>query len=93
MGFIIGLKPAEVWELDLWEFNSCVRAYAERQKQLAEQAHQQAWQTAAYTGAAFAGKLKDYKHYTKKAKKAQAPKISEEEFERKLELAKRAQKK
>ena len=68
-----------------------MRAYAERQKQLAEQAHQQAWQTAAYTGAAFAGKLKDYKYYTKKAKKVQAPKISKEEFERKLELAKQAQ--
>lgn len=47
-----------------------------------------AWQTANFTGAAFAGKLRKLSHYKKDGKKANAPKIGKEEFEDKLAKAK-----
>ncbi|MFT3951176.1 MAG: hypothetical protein QM689_04380 [Oscillospiraceae bacterium] len=47
------------------------------------------WQTAAFTGAAFGGKLRQLKHYRKQDKKAVAPAVSKDEFERKLAEAER----
>jgi hypothetical protein len=28
----VGLKPKEIWELELWEYNVCVTSYSEKQK-------------------------------------------------------------
>ena len=51
-----------------------------------------AWQTANFTGAAFCGKLRKLKYYLKQMeseKVKKAPKISKDDFERKLAEAER----
>ena len=45
------------------------------------------WQTANFCGAAFAGKLKPLKRYIKDETKSAAPKVSKDEFERRLKAA------
>lgn len=81
----------------LWEFNACVRGFNRKQKDSARDLLASNWQTAALTGAAFAGKLKSLNHYMKndvepvknKKKTPDKPDISIEDFEDKLRRAKR----
>lgn len=77
--------------MEAWEFAACVRAHNRKIKAEGRDKLAQAWQTAALTGAAFAGKLKKLKYYMDKidgdTKKSSAPKISREEFEEKLRIA------
>lgn len=47
------------------------------------------WQTANFTGAAFAGKLRKLSTYLKDSRKVTAPKVSKEEFNKKLAEAER----
>ncbi len=75
--------------MELWEFNACVKAYNEKQSARAKDMLAACWQAAAFAGAAFAGKLRRLDYYLKRAKRVAAPKVSKEEFERKLKLAKR----
>lgn len=72
-----------MYELELWELNACVRAFTKRQEERAKEEIALAWQTGRFTGAAFAGKLKDLKHYLKDDA-VSAPKITREEFEKGL---------
>lgn len=51
-----------------------------------------AWQTANFTGAAFAGKLRRLSSYLKKEKTSKAPEVSREVFEEKLKEAERSAK-
>ena len=81
----MGILPTQLYDMELWEFVRCCEAYKKMQEVEAKNALAQAWQTAAFTGAAFAGKLKKFDHYAKNEKKT-APKISRDEFERKLQL-------
>lgn len=77
--------------MEMWEFAACVGAHNRKIKAESKDKLAQAWQTAALTGAAFAGKLKKFKYYADKLdaseKKTTAPKISREEFEKKLRKA------
>ena len=47
------------------------------------------WQVANFTGAAFAGKLRKLSTYLKDNPKATAPKVSKDEFDKKLAEAER----
>ncbi|MDR3022247.1 MAG: hypothetical protein LBU60_06225 [Clostridiales bacterium] len=33
IGLLSGLKPNEIWDLELWEYNACILAYQEKQRQ------------------------------------------------------------
>lgn len=78
--------------MELWELNSCVKAYNRRRRDEARDNFTVSWQTAALCGAAFAGKLKKLNYYLDKTgtEKSSAPKISKAEFEEKLKAAKEA---
>lgn len=80
-----------MWELELWEFNACVNEYNKMQSERADELTAMAWQTANFTGAAFAGKLRKLNFYLEQRhpSKAQAPKISRDEFDKKLAMAER----
>ena len=67
----------------------CLRAYNARQEGKAKEQLAVSWQTANFMGAAFAGKLRRLSAYIKDGKKATAPKISQEEFEKKLAKVRR----
>lgn len=73
--------------MELWELNSCVRAHNKKQQSKGKEQLATCWQTAAFTGAAFGGKLKKLSRYIKDDKKTEAPKISKQEFEEKLRQA------
>lgn len=79
--------------MELWEFVCCVKAYNRKQDIEAKDRLAIAWQTAAFVGAAFAGKLKSLKSYIKEidnnGTKDTAPVVSREEFESKLAEAER----
>lgn len=66
-----------------------MKEYSQMQEDMADKELALCWQTAAFTGAAFAGKLKKLSRYKQDNKKANAPKISKEKFERKLADAER----
>lgn len=76
--------------MELWEFNACFRAYNRKLKNTGKEQLAISWQTAAFTGAAFAGKLRKLKHYLAKINDRQSnntgPQISKKEFEQKLKL-------
>ena len=75
--------------MDLWEFNACVKEYSKMQEDKADMALSSCWQTAAFTGSAFAGKLKKLSYYKRDNQKSQAPKVDKNEFDRKLADAER----
>lgn len=85
----IGIKPAELWDMELWEFNACVAEYNKMQEEKDKEQIALCWQTANFTGAAFAGKLRKLSHYLKDNQKAVAPKVSKDEFNKKLAEAER----
>jgi hypothetical protein len=77
----------------LWEFNTCVHEYNAMQAESTKESTVQAWRTANFTGAAFAGKLRKLSDYIKDTEsKTAAPKTSKEGFEQKLAAAERRQK-
>jgi len=51
--------------MELWQFNSCVRAFNEQKKAKDRQNLFYAWCTANWTGAALAGKLRKFTSYIK----------------------------
>lgn len=73
--------------MTLWEFNSCLRAYNNKQLDKGKEQMAVCWQTAALTGNAFAGKLRPLKNYLKDEKKVTAPKVDRDEFERRLKMS------
>lgn len=73
--------------MELWEFNACVEAYNKQRETKCKEQIAMCWQTGYFTGAAFAGKLKPLRHYIKDNTKTAAPKVSKDEFERRLRLA------
>ena len=75
--------------MELWEFYACTEGYVKRQDLRATEALIASWQTGNFVGAAFGGKLNGLKRYLQKSdvlEKRAAPKISEEEFDKKLVL-------
>jgi len=88
--FAIGILPEQLYNMELWEFVHCCKAYHKKSENDAKNALATSWQIAAFTGAAFAGKLKKFDYYAKDEKTI-APKISKEEFDKKLlEIERRA---
>jgi len=75
--------------MELWELNACVKEYTKTQQENSDRDFTLCWQTAAFTGSAFGGKLKKLSAYQKDNKKANAPNISKEEFEQRLAMAER----
>jgi len=76
--------------MTLWEFNACIKAYNKRKQNSTKEQIGFCWQTAAFTGAAFNGKLKRLNHYLKDDRHSKAPQVDRDEFERKLKLAREA---
>lgn len=76
--------------MELWEFNNCVSAFNEKQKERSRESLVQAWQIANFVGAAFSGKLRDPAYYLEESQVSTAPKISKDEFEEKLKRAQEA---
>lgn len=75
--------------MELWEFNTCVQAHNAAQKEAKKERLTTCWQIAAFTGAAFAGKLKKLDRYIKEAQRVDAPKVDKDEFEKRLAAAER----
>ncbi len=73
--------------MELWELYACVDAYNKLQSGKSKEQIAICWQTANFVGAAFAGKLKPLKRYIKDSTKTVAPKVSKDEFERRLKAA------
>lgn len=71
--------------MELWEFNACVEAYNKQKEAQSKEQTAKCWQTGYFAGAAFVGKLKPLRNYIKE--KSAAPKVSKDEFERRLKLA------
>ncbi len=86
--FTIGILPQQLYDMELWEFQRCIQAYNDRQQRAAREALATAWQTAAFVGAAFAGKLRRLDAYLKETETTKAPQLSKEEFERRLQRIK-----
>lgn len=78
-----------MWDMELWEFNACVAEYNKMQEEKGKEQIALCWQTANFTGAAFAGKLRKLSTYLKDDKKTTAPKVSKDEFDKKLAEAER----
>lgn len=68
----------------------CLREFNARQRVAGKEQTAVAWATAAFTGAAFAGKLRKLDHYLKDQDKAQAPAVDRETFDAKLKAAQAA---
>lgn len=85
----MGLTPSEVYGMELWEYNAMVEGY--KLKTAAEQKKRTAlaWQTANFAAAAMSGKLRSLDRYIDDNEKKEAPKIGREEFEKKLNEARR----
>ena len=75
--------------MELWEFNSCVAEYSKMQEEKYKEQIAKSWQVANFTGTAFAGKLRKLSTYLKDNQKATAPKVSKDEFDKKLAEAER----
>lgn len=69
--------------MELWEFNLCVGEFNAMQNDSVKLGTAQAWRTANFTGAAVHGCLRDLSEYIGENTKT-APKISYEEFDRRL---------
>lgn len=76
--------------MELWEFNAIVFRFNELERCKADETTAKAWQTAAFTGRAFRGKLRSLKTYLKENTKQSAPKVDKSEFEKRLAQAKEA---
>lgn len=63
--------------------------YNKMQEEKSKEQIAKSWQTANFTGAAFAGKLRKLSTYLKDNQKVTAPKISKDEFNKKLAEAER----
>lgn len=75
--------------MELWELNHCIKAYNSIMEAESRERTIMAWRMAAFSGAAFAGKLKPLKHYLRNnGPGKKAPKVSKEEFEARLSRAK-----
>ena len=83
-----GIKPAEFWGMELWEFNNCIAAYNKMVEKTGKERLIQAWETAAFTGSAFAGKLRKLDNYVKDDASKKAPHVGKDEFETRLKRAK-----
>ena len=75
--------------MELWEFNACVAEYNKMQEEKDKEQIALCWQTANFTGAAFAGKLRKLSHYLKDNQKAVAPKVSKDELTKLAEAERR----
>ena len=75
--------------MELWEFNACVAEYSKMQEEKCKEQVAKSWQVANFTGAAFAGKLRKLSTYLKNETKSTAPKVSKDEFNKKLAEAER----
>lgn len=75
--------------MELWEYNAMIEGY--KLKTAAEQKKRTAlaWQTANFAAAAMSGKLRSLDRYIDDKEKKEAPKIGREEFEKKLNDARR----
>lgn len=84
----MGLTPAQMWAMDLWEFNAYAHAYNKKMRDDADRNTMLAYSIAVFTNAGLRGKLKSLKHYIKPHETGvKRPQISKEEFDRKLALA------
>ena len=80
--------PCDLWSMELWELTACVRAHNQKQRNAGKEQLAIAWQTAAFAGAAFAGKLRKLDTYIKDDQKQAAPVVDRSEFEKRLAAAK-----
>lgn len=78
--------------MELWEFTICVKEYSKMQLEEIRRDTENSWKTANFTGAAFCGKLKKLDYYIKQKEVINSPKVSKDEFERKLAEAERRMK-
>lgn len=83
-GAIAGLKPAEIWELELWEYNTFIGAYEENKKAAVANAILTGYYSAYYTNAGKKAKSPD-----ELIKKLYAKKQSAEDGLRDIEKFKR----
>lgn len=75
--------------MTFWELNACINEYNKMQEEQNKEKVAISWQTANFTGAAFAGKLRRLSTYLKDNQKVTSPKVSKEEFNKKLAEAER----
>lgn len=75
--------------MELWEYNAMIEGYKLRETAEHKKRTVLAWQTANFAAAAMAGKLRSLDRYLENGEKKEAPKISREEFEKKLNEARR----
>ncbi|MTI95384.1 MAG: hypothetical protein FH749_07830 [Firmicutes bacterium] len=73
----------------MWEFNHCIKAYNRKQNAAERERVATAWQTGAFAGAAFNGKLRKLNNYLKDKESVKAPKVSKEKFEAAAKAAER----
>ena len=52
--FTVGILPQQFWDMELWEFNCCVKAHNRKKKDAAKEAVAVSWETARFSSAAFA---------------------------------------
>lgn len=72
--------------MELWEFNACVYAYNDRQKQKGNELITLAWHTANFQRAK---RMKNLSEYIKSDDKKLAPQVNKSEFEKRLAQAER----
>lgn len=75
--------------MELWEFNAMIEAYKLREAAEQKKRTALAWQTANFAAAAMAGKLRSLDRYLDDKEAKEAPKIGRDEFEKKLNEARR----
>ena len=75
--------------MELWEFNAIIEGYKLREAAEQKKRTMLAWQTANFAAAAMSGKLRSLDRYLEDKEKKEAPKIGREEFEKKLNEARR----
>ncbi len=76
--------------MELWEFNICIQEHNKMQLEKMQNDTARSWQTANFTGASFCGKLRKLDYYLGQLGVSNAPKISKEEFEKRLAKAERS---
>jgi hypothetical protein len=59
----MGILPAELYAMELWEFNACARAFNERKRIADRRELLAAYCAANWAAAALAGKLKAFSYY------------------------------
>lgn len=85
----MGLTPSQVYDMELWEFNALIESYKLREAAEQKKRTALAWQTANFAAAAMSGKLRSLGRYIEEKEKKEAPKIDRDEFEKKLNEARR----